>query len=237
MREIDAKLVCETLGEVVHPTRAALLVVDVQNDYCTPGGALERDGGNISMTSAVVAEVAALVDTARSHGVPVVWIQQTWLDGGASDSPAWLYMKRRNGIRQERCVDGTWGHRFVDGLEPMPGEPVIRKHRSSGFIGTNLDLVLRSNRIETVIVVGVMSEGCVESTARDAAFHDYYVVLTPDAMASDILAWHEASVLTMSGRHDMVPWRTLVQLWEENEHDSDRTRRPEYAIGRSVATT
>ncbi|HET6318818.1 MAG TPA: isochorismatase family cysteine hydrolase [Chloroflexota bacterium] len=237
MREIDAKLVCETLGEVVHPTRAALLVVDVQNDYCTPGGALERDGGNISMTSAVVAEVAALVDTARSHGVPVVWIQQTWLDGGASDSPAWLYMKRRNGIRQERCVDGTWGHRFVDGLEPMPGEPVIRKHRSSGFIGTNLDLVLRSNRIETVIVVGVMSEGCVESTARDAAFHDYYVVLTPDAMASDILAWHEASVLTMSGRHDMVPWRTLVQLWEENQHDSDRTRRPEYAIGRSVATT
>ncbi len=236
MREIDGKLVCETLSEVIHPTRAALLVVDVQNDYCTPGGALERDGGNISMTAAAVAEVGALVDAARTHGVPVVWIQQTWLTDGASDSPAWLYMKRRNGIHQERCVDGTWGHRFVDGLGPAPGEPVVRKHRSSGFIGTNLDLVLRSNRIETVIVVGVMSEGCVESTARDAAFHDYYVVLTPDAMASDILAWHEASVLTMSGRHDMVPWRTLVQLWEENQHDSNGTRR-EYEIGRRVATT
>jgi ureidoacrylate peracid hydrolase len=235
--EIDGKLVCETLAEVVHPTRAALLVVDVQNDYCTPGGSLERDGGNISMTAAVVAEVKALVDAARAHGVRVLWIQQTWLEGGASDSPAWLYMKRRNGIHQERCVEGTWGHRFVDGLGPARGEPVIRKHRSSGFIGTNLDLVLRSNRVETVIVVGVMSEGCVESTARDAAFHDYYVVLTPDAMASDILAWHEASVLTMSGRHDMVPWRTLVQLWEENQHEWDNTRRREYEMGRTVATT
>jgi len=169
--------------------------------------------------------------------VPVVWIQQTWLSEGASDSPAWLYMKRRNGIHQERCVDGTWGHSFVDGLEPEPGEPIIRKHRSSGFVGTNLDLVLRSNRVETVVVVGVMSEGCVESTARDAAFHDYYVVLTSDAMASDVLAWHEASVLTMSGRHDMLPWRTLVHLWEENQHDSDGTRRPAYETGRRVATT
>ena len=214
MREIDGRLVCESLAEVVQPIRAALLVVDVQNDYCTLGGALEREGGNIAMTGAVVAHVKALVDAARASRVPVVWIQQTWLERGVSDSPAWLYMKRRNGIRQERCIEGTWGHRFVDGLEPAPGEPIVRKHRSSGFIGTNLDLVLRSNRIETVIVVGVMSEGCVESTARDAAFHDYYVVLTPDAMASDVLAWHEASVLTMSGRHDMVPWRTLVQLWE-----------------------
>src|SRR6266542_2196495 len=75
------------------------------------------------------------------------------------------------------------------------------------------------------------------STARDAAFHDYYVVLTSDAMASDVLAWHEASVLTMSGRHDMLPWRTLVHLWEENQHDSDGTRRPAYETGRRVATT
>ena len=84
-------------------------------------------------------------------------------------------------------------------------EPIIKKHRSSGFVGTNLDLVLRSNRIETTVVIGVMTEGCVESTARDAAFYDYYVVLTPDCMASDVLAWHEASLTTMGGRHDIVP--------------------------------
>jgi nicotinamidase-related amidase len=213
MREVNGLLICETLREVVHPKRTALLVVDMQNDYCGANGALDRDGGDISMTSAVVPAVQAVLEGARQSGVRVVWIQQTWLTDGVSDSPAWQYMKQRNGIRQERCVDGTWGHRFVDGLAPLEGEPVVRKHRSSGFIATNLDLVLRSSRIETVVVVGVMSEGCVESTARDAAFHDYYVVLTSDAMASDVQAWHDASVLTMSGRHDMVSWRELVRLW------------------------
>ncbi len=214
MREVNGKLVCESLAEVVDPCRTALLVVDVQNDYCAPGGALEREGGDISMTRAVVPNVIRMVDAARRHGVKVVWIHQTSLPGGASDSPAWIYMKRRNGLNADRCVDGTWGQRFVDGLRPEGDEPVIKKHRSSGFVGTNLDLVLRSNRIESTVVIGVMTEGCVESTARDAAFSDYYVVLTSDCMASDVLAWHEASLLTMGGRHDIVPGREIIQFWE-----------------------
>jgi nicotinamidase-related amidase len=214
MREVNGKLVCESLAEVVDLRRTALLVVDVQNDYCAPGGALEREGGDISMTRAVVPNVIQMVDAARRHGVKVVWIQQTSLPGGASDSPAWIYMKRRNGLHADRCVDGTWGQRFVDGLRPEGDEPVTKKHRSSGFVGTNLDLVLRSNRIESTVVIGVMTEGCVESTARDAAFSDYYVVLTSDCMASDVLAWHEASLLTMGGRHDIVPGREIIQFWE-----------------------
>src|SRR5947207_3841194 len=112
MREVYGKLVCETLAEVVDPARTALLVVDVQNDYCTPGGALDREGGDISMTRAVVPSVVAMVEAARRLGVPVIFIQQTWLPGGASDSPAWLYMRYRHGARPERCVDGTWGHRL-----------------------------------------------------------------------------------------------------------------------------
>jgi nicotinamidase-related amidase len=215
MREVNGQLVCESLAEVVDPRRAALLVVDVQNDYCAPGGALDSEGGDISMTQAVVPKVIEMVDAARRHGVKVVWIQQTWLPGGASDSPAWIYMKQRNGIHLDRCVDGTWGQQFVDGLQPEGDEPIVKKHRSSGFVGTNLDLILRSHRIETTIVIGVMSEGCVESTARDAAFYDYYVVLTPDCMASDVLAWHEASLLTMGGRHDIVPGSEIRRLWEQ----------------------
>jgi nicotinamidase-related amidase len=214
MREVNGQQVCETLAEVVDPRRAALLVVDVQNDYCAPDGVLAREGGDISMTRAVVPNVIEMVDAARRHGVKVVWIQQTSLPGGASDSPAWIYMKRRNGNHVDRCVDGTWGQQFVAGLCPQGDEPIVKKHRSSGFVGTNLDLILRSNRIETTVVIGVMTEGCVESTARDAAFYDYYVVLTPDCMASDVLAWHEASLTTMSGRHDVVPGREIVRLWE-----------------------
>ncbi len=214
MIEVHGKLVCESLAEVLRPSRAGLLVVDVQNDYCSPGGTLDRTGGDISMTRGVVPAVVEMVDAARRHGVRVIWIQQTCLPDGASDSPAWIYMKRRNGVRPDHCLDGTWGQQLVAPLEPRADEPVVKKHRSSAFVGTDLDLILRATRIETTIVIGVMSEGCVESTARDAAFYDYYVVLTPDCMASDVLAWHEASVTTMSGRHDMVPWREIVQHWE-----------------------
>jgi nicotinamidase-related amidase len=215
MIQVNGQWVCENLAEVVDPRRSALLVVDVQNDYCAPGGALSREGGDISMTRAVVPNVIDMVDAARRSGVKVVWIQQTWLPGGVSDSPAWIYMKRRNGLHRDRCVDGTWGQQFVDGLQPAGDEPVVKKHRSSGFVGTNLDLILRSRGVETTIVIGVMSEGCVESTARDAAFYDYYVVLTPDCMASDSLAWHQASLTTMSGRHDVVPGHEIRALWEQ----------------------
>jgi nicotinamidase-related amidase len=214
MRQVNGQLVCENLAEVVDPRRSALLVVDVQNDYCTPRGVLDQEGGDISMTQAVVPNVIEMVDAARRHGVPVVWVQQTWLPGGTSDSPSWIYMKRRNGLHRDRCVDGTWGQQFVDGLRPQGDEPIVKKHRSSGFVGTNLDLILRSRRIETTVVIGVMTEGCVESTARDAAFYDYYVVLTPDCMASDVLAWHQASLLTMGGRHDIVPGSEILRLWE-----------------------
>jgi len=213
MIEVNGRLVCESLAEVVDPRRTALLVVDVQNDYCAPGGALEREGGNIAMTQAVVPNVIGMVDAARRHGVQVIWIQQTWLPGGASDSPAWIYMKRRNGLYEDRCVEGSWGQRFVDGLRPDGDEPVVKKHRSSGFVGTNLDFLLRASHIETTVVIGVMTEGCVESTARDAAFYDYYVVLTSDCMASDVLAWHEASLTTMGGRHDIVPGHEIRELW------------------------
>jgi nicotinamidase-related amidase len=213
MIQVNGQSVCENLSEVVDPRHTALLVVDVQNDYCASDGALAREGGDLSMMQAIVPNVIKMVAAARRHAVKVIWIQQTWLPGGASDSPAWIYMKRRNGLHQERCVDGSWGQQFVDGLQPANNEPVVKKHRSSGFAGTNLDLILRSRRVETVVVIGVMSEGCVESTARDAAFYDYYVVLTPDCMASDVLAWHHASLTTMSGRHDVVPGHDIRALW------------------------
>ena len=71
----------------------------------------------------------------------------------------------------------------------------MRKYRSSGFWGTNLDMILRSNSIKTVVVGGCTTEGCVESTARDAMFNDYYVVIPEDCVASDDRAQHEASLL------------------------------------------
>ena len=86
------------------------------------------------MTRAVVPNVIGMVDAARRAGVQVVWIQQTSLPGGVSDSPAWIYMKRRNGLRQDRCVDGPG----VSSLLTAYSRPATsRSSRSTGRVASS----------------------------------------------------------------------------------------------------
>jgi nicotinamidase-related amidase len=97
---------------------------------------------------------------------------------------------------------------------PREGELVVPKWRSSGFWGTNLDLLLRSNGIESLVVCGCTTEGCVESTARDALFNDYYVVVVSDGVASDDRAQHEASLMLMANRFDLAATDEIVGCWK-----------------------
>ena len=108
---------------------------------------------------------------------------------------------------------GTPGHEFVKALTPHRGEPVVRKHRSSAFWGTNLELLLRSNGIRTVVIGGCTTEGCVESTARDAMFNDLYVVIAVDCVASDDREQHEASLLLMRHRFDLATADEIASVW------------------------
>jgi nicotinamidase-related amidase len=91
---------------------------------------------------------------------------------------------------------------------------VVKKHRSSAFVHTNLDKILRVNGIETVIVCGVVTQGCVESTVRDASFYDYYVVLVEDCVATTSHQLHEASLLVMKSRYDVVAAEALISFWQ-----------------------
>jgi nicotinamidase-related amidase len=110
-------------------------------------------------------------------------------------------------------VPGTKGHEFLAEFRPRDGELVVPKYRSSGFWGTNLDMLLRSNQVETVVVAGCTTEGCVESTARDAMFNDYYVVIPEDCVASDDRAQHEASILLMRHRFDLSTGSVVSKVW------------------------
>jgi nicotinamidase-related amidase len=101
----------------------------------------------------------------------------------------------------------------VPGLEPQDGELVVKKYRSSAFWGTNLGLLLRSNGIKSVVVSGCTTEGCVESTARDAMFSDYYVVLAADAVGSDDRKQHDASMYLMAHRFDLATSEDIRKHW------------------------
>ena len=220
MIRVEGKDVLTELHELADPRHAALLLIDMQRDFVEDGGAFAGMGVDISMYPAIRPRLAGLLDAARRHGVLVVHVQNTALPGRLSDSPAQIRFNLRmhQGARDggpplRYTVPGTPGHAFVPELAPLPDELVVAKYRSSAFWGTNLELLLRSNGIATVIVGGCTTEGCVESTARDALFNDYYVVIAEDCVASDDRAQHDASMLLMRHRFDISSSDEILGVW------------------------
>ena len=220
MIEIAGKSVFTELAELVHPAHTALIMVDMQCDFIEPEGAFGRMGIDLTMYAASRPRLAALLAAARASGTMIVHLQNTALPGRMSDSPSYIRFNmrmhmaaRRDGPPLQYTVPGTPGHDFVSEFAPLPGEPVVRKYRSSGFWGTNLDMLLRSNAIKSIVVTGATTEGCVESTARDGLFNDYYVIVPEDCVASDDPAQHEASLLLMRHRFDVVPSSEILEMW------------------------
>jgi nicotinamidase-related amidase len=191
----------------------------MQRDFCTPGGAFERLGISISMYPPMVPRLAQLVQGARAAKVLVVYVLMTVLPGRASESPAQIRFNMRMHLSQAEgeplgyTEDGSEGQKLIPELTIEDSDIVVKKYRSSGFWGTNLDMLLRSNGIQTVIMAGCTTEGCVESTARDAMFNDYYVVIAEDCVASDDRAQHDASMLLMRNRFDIAGSERILREW------------------------
>jgi nicotinamidase-related amidase len=197
--------VVETVKERLDPSRSALLIVDMQRDFCEPGGAAEQAGRDIAPARAVVGGIRRLLDAARAARVLVCHIGFWTLPGHLSDSGPWLDQRRRSTWSSERmCLAGSPGAGFIDELAPLDGEPVVHKHRYSGFTGTDLDQILRSRRIHTCVVCGVSTNVCVESTVRDAFERDYYVVVPDGATASWSASLRAASLENVEHRFGLV---------------------------------
>jgi nicotinamidase-related amidase len=218
--EVAGKQVFTELSEIVDPSHTALLIVDMQRDFCCTGGSFDRLGVDLSMYPPVIERIRELLEGARQSGVLPVFIQMTVLANRASESPAQIRFNLRlhdghHGLAEPLTytIDGSEGQKFVPGLEPRDGELVVKKYRSSAFWGTNLALLLRSNGIKSVVVCGCTTEGCVESTARDAMFSDYYVVLATDAVGSDDRRQHDASMYLMAHRFDLASSEEIRKHW------------------------
>jgi len=198
------------LASVVDAATTAVLVVDVQNDYCHPDGALGRQGLPTGAAMAMLPTLARLLDGARGHGTRVIFIQTVHTD--ETDSPAWI--RRSGGISTEVCRPGTWGGEFTH-VAPQPNEPVVVKHRYSAFVNTRLDSVLRTLKIENVILTGVSTNVCVESTARDAYMRDYNLVFLSDCTAAYAQEDHDATLRTMTRNFGLVTTADeVIAAWE-----------------------
>ena len=201
----DAKERCD-------PKVAALLVVDVQNDFCSSEGACARRGQGVSATQAMVPRLQRLLEEARAVSLPIIFIKTEHSEW--TDTPSWVYRKSQR-TQLNTCRQGTWGAEFY-GVAPLPGERVVIKHRYSAFINTDLNTVLKARDVESVLVTGVATNVCVETTARDAYMYDYYVTLVEDCSAASNEAQHKSTVQNISEHFGLVVRSDeIIRLWNE----------------------
>ena len=215
MRDVSGTMVRDSLSELVAAETTALLVVDVQNDFCHDDGHFARHGKDMVAVKAVLPGIRAFVAAARAHGVKVVFIRQATLPDGASDTPSWLRFKSRDGKTPDYTLPDTWGWQFVDGLEPRDDEFVVQKFRPDGFHRTGLDQHLRDAGIESVIVLGVITEGWVESPIRSASSHDYYVVVAGDNVASPNAHLHDGAMNLFRARYPTHDATEMIAAWDD----------------------
>ena len=183
----------KTLGEKVDPKNAALLVVDMQNDFCHPEGYVARRGSDMTLRLKMTPKLVRLLEEARKKQVPVIFIRQTLSELNASPVSREQRQKRPPAGSETFLQEGSWGAEYYE-VAPQPGECVVTKHRYSAFVNTSLDLILRSNEIKTLIMTGVSTNLCVESTARDGFMTDYYIVLVSDCTATEHIEDYESTL-------------------------------------------
>ena len=192
----------------------ALLVVDLQNDFCAAEGFLSKaraHGGGPKVreedNARVADNIGALADAARRAGVPVAWIRSIY------DFKYLLpaHIAQRGG-KEGLCMEGSWGADFFR-LRPAPQDLVIDKHTFSGFHGTRLHDALQARGVRTLVIAGVATNVCVDSTLREGFFLGYHVVLAEDCVASSNRAGHEGTLSTVRVNFGIVlPSATLLPL-------------------------
>src|SRR5437762_4503393 len=187
--------------DVIDPKKTAMIVVDMQNDFVASGAALETPAAR-----AVVPKLADALKICRDAGIKVIYTahvhRRDGCDMGLFDD---LHPPIAN---RAALVDGTPGVDIYPELAPAPGEHVIKKHRYSGFFGTDLDIILREWGVDTVIISGTTTENCCHATARDAMFRNYRVVFLSAATATYDYPARGFGPMTDAENHDS----TLVIL-------------------------
>lgn len=188
-----------SLAEWVDPKTAALVVIDVQNDFCHPQGAFAKNGLGVSLAQEMLPALRRLMEEARAAGVPVILFRVA-----RAPETAWPAQKRFNEFNYGPqhtpvVVEGTWGAEFCEGFEAKPGDIVITKNRYDAFHGTNFDLILRNLGAQTLIMTGVATNVCVECTARTGFMLDYNIVMVDDACATTSREHHEGTLASIGG--------------------------------------
>ncbi len=160
--------------------KRAVLVIDVVKDFTDPAGKVSHP-----QAAGIVPRIDAFVTAARERGAVIIWV----IDQHRPGKPDWELENVR-----DHCTAGTPGVELAPPLEPHADDYVINKRRYSAFMGTDLDLILRDNRIDTVFLVGTKTNVCIRATAQDAFQHNYRVIVPRECVSTDKPHLHEANL-------------------------------------------
>lgn len=170
-------------------TTTALLIIDMQNDFVGPDAPLRVSGAD-----EILGSVRAVLDDFRSKDLPVIHILRIHRPGGSDVE----HFRREIFAKIPFAVAGTRGAQVIPSLTPLPGEHILAKTRMSGFIGTDLDLLLRSLGVERIVVVGIQTPNCIRTTVFDAMAYGYDTLLISDATAAATPEIHQANIRDMA---------------------------------------
>ena len=170
--------------------KAALVVIDCQNDFLHDKGWYSTHDVNTSHMRRILGPLKNLVSECRNTGISVVYTQHGFRDmrdGG-------ILVQKRPILHDGGLRKGTWGWEIHNDVKPTEDDWIIDKSRLSAFYNSNLDVVLRGLAVDILLLTGVLTNQCVESTARDASFRDYRVIILSDCVGTIHVDLHESAL-------------------------------------------
>ena len=196
-----------SLADIVDRRRAALVVVDVQNDFV--------ESQTSASAAGILPRLKQMLTAARKVGVKIVYTQAFVSDLTSSDVWRSGLSKRSHGA--DFCRQGSWGSEIHSEVTPVAGDIVIPKYRYSAFIGTNLEVILRAHEVKSLIFTGLATNVCVESSVRDAYQRDYWTVTMSDCTAASALELHHASLRSIERNFGLVATSgEILRVWERD---------------------
>jgi ureidoacrylate peracid hydrolase len=192
------------------PGDFALIVIDMQNDYCHPEGIFAKEWIKAFNVELIVERIKNTMEFCKSKRIPIIclrWVIRSNADGNPVD--AGLYPEVRSFLMKEGLRQNTWGARLIDSL-PEPDFD-IEKSRPSGFYNTNLEVLLRGLRSQILIFSGIFTNQCVVSTARDAWARDFRFVVLEDCTAASDYDLHQSTLRSLSVIGKILDSHTLIE--------------------------
>ncbi len=169
----------------------------------------------------MVPRLINFIEASRKVKLPIIYVRTIHIcENNWSLSDVFLEQQRRVGkAKYFDCApleEGSWGAEFYKGIKPLSGEAVITKHRYDGFWGTNLELLLKSKRIRTIIATGVSTNCCVEATVKSGFMRDYYMVVPKDCVSTTTLEKQENTLKSIDFFIGQVTTSSdIINCWQK----------------------